>query len=96
MANISPEIVLGMPFLTLNGADVDFSGWKLKWKTYTVEEALPTTRRVKLVGKKKFAAAALDSKSETFIVHVASLSSDALPSFFPLNVTLPGDLRYPA
>ena len=26
VANISPEVVLGMPFLTLSGADVDFSG----------------------------------------------------------------------
>ena len=26
VANVSPEVVLGMPFLTLSGADVDFSG----------------------------------------------------------------------
>ena len=24
MANVSPEVVLGMPFLTLSDADVDF------------------------------------------------------------------------
>ena len=29
VANVSPEIVFGMPFLTLNGASVDFLGWKL-------------------------------------------------------------------
>ena len=33
------------------------------------------------MGKKEFAAAALDPESETFVVHVASLCSDALPSF---------------
>ena len=86
VANVSPEVVLGMPFLTLSGADVDFSGRELRWKTYTAEEALPTTRRVELVGKKEFAAAALDPESETFVVHVASLSSDALPSSSPLDV----------
>ena len=32
------------------------------------------------MGKKEFAAAALDPESETFVIHVASLSSDALPS----------------
>ena len=48
--------------------------------------ALPTTRRVELVGKKKFAAAALDPESETFIVHVASLSSNALPNFSPFDI----------
>ena len=26
VANVSPKVVLGMPFLTLSGADVDFSG----------------------------------------------------------------------
>ena len=30
VANISPEVVLGMPFLTLSGADVDFSGRELR------------------------------------------------------------------
>ena len=80
VANISPEVVLGMPFLTLSGADVDFSGRELRWRTYTTEEVLPTTRRVELVGKKEFAAAALDPEHETYVVHVGSVSSDALPS----------------
>ena len=78
VANVSPEVVLGMPFLTLSNADVDFSGRDLRWRTYTTEEALPTTRRVELVGKKEFAAAALDPEHETYVVHVASLSSAPL------------------
>ena len=36
--------------------------------------------------KKEFAAISLDPKSETFVEHVTSLSSDALPSSSPLNV----------
>ena len=86
VANVSLEVVLGMPFLTLSGADVDFSGRELRWKTYTAEEALLTTRRVELVGKKEFADAALDPESETFVVHVASLSSNASPSSSPLKL----------
>ena len=81
MANVSPKIVLGMPFLTLSNADVNFSIRDLRWRTYTTEEALPTTRRVELVGKKEFAAAALDLEHETYVVHVASLSSTPLASF---------------
>ena len=38
------------------------------------------------MGKKEFAAAALDPESEIFVVHVASLSFDASPGFSPLNV----------
>ena len=88
VANVSPEVVLGMPFFTLSGADVNFSGQELWWKTYTAKEAFPTTRHVELVGKKEFAAAALDPESETFVVHVASLSSDTSSSSSPLDVHL--------
>ena len=45
-----------------------------------------TTRRVKLVGKKEFAAAALDPEYETYVVHIGSLSSDASLSFSLLDV----------
>ena len=64
MANVSPEIVLGILFLTLSSADVDFLGREL------TKEALPTTRRVELVGKKEFAAAKLHPEHETYVVHV--------------------------
>ena len=61
VANASPEVVLGMPFLTLSGADVDFSGRELGWRTYTIEEAFLTTRRVELVGKKEFCSCSTQS-----------------------------------
>ena len=74
MANVSPEVVLGMFFFTLSGADVDFLGQELWWKTYTTEEAFPTTRCIELVDKKEFAAIALDPESETFVIHVTLLN----------------------
>ena len=86
VANVSLEVVFKMSFLIMNGADVNFLGQELLWKTYTTKEALPTTKRVELVGKKYFVAAALDPESETFVVHVVSLSSKLLPSSFPLKL----------
>ena len=86
VANISPKAVFGMFFLTLNNADIDFLDREFRWRTYIIREALPTTRRVKLVSKKEFVTTVLDLKSETFVVHVASFGSDALPSFFSLNI----------
>ena len=74
-----------MHFITLSGADVDFLGQKLLWKTYTTEEAFLNTRYIELMGKKEFAAVALDPESETFVVYVGSLSSDALLSSFLLK-----------
>ena len=86
VANVSLEVVLGMPFLILSNADVDFLGRELRWRTYITKEALSTTRRIELVGKKEFAAVALDSEHETYVVHVGSVSSDALLSSFSLDV----------
>ena len=86
VANVNLEVIFGMPLLTLSDTNVDFLGWELWWETYTADKALPTTRRVELGGKKEFATTALDPESETFIVHVASLSSDASPSSSPLEL----------
>ena len=30
VANVNPKVVFGIPFLTLSGADIDFSGWELR------------------------------------------------------------------
>ena len=86
VANISPEVVFGMFFFTLSGADVNFLRRELWWRTYTTKEAFLTSRRVELVGKKVFAAAALDLGYETYIVHVGSINSDVLPSSSPLDI----------
>ena len=84
--NVGPEVVFGMLFLILSGADIDILGQELRWRTYITKKALPTTRHVELVGRKEFAALVLDPKHETYIVHVGSVSSDALLDSSPLNV----------
>ena len=38
------------------------------------------------MGKKEFTAAAFDSEHETYVVHIGSVSSNALLSSFPLDV----------
>ena len=96
MANISLEVVFGIFFLTLSGADVDFLDWELYWRTYTTQAAFPTTRCVELVGKKKFAAAALDPKHKTYVVHIRLVSSVTSPSFSLLKefITAAFDLEH--
>ena len=54
LANISTEVVLGLPFLTLSNADVQFLEKKLTWRSYTTAKALPTTKQVELIDKKEF------------------------------------------
>ena len=91
MANVSPEVVLEMLFLTLSNVDIDFSGRELRWRTYTTKEVFPTTKYIELVGKKEFAAATLDPKYKTYIIHVTSINSTLLIASLesiPLNVHL--------
>ena len=71
VADTKFEVILGMPFLKISNADVSFGEGTLTWKSYTTNEALPTTERVQLVDPKEFVIAALDADSETFVVHVA-------------------------
>ncbi len=61
----------------MRNADVDFQAWDLQWRSYTTGVVLPTIRHVELIGKKEFAAAALNPEHEAFIVHVAALSVDS-------------------
>ena len=37
-------------------------------------EALPTTKRVEIINKREFAAAALNADNKTFGVHIAALA----------------------
>lgn len=80
LANTSMEVILGMPFLTLSGADFRFAESKLEWRSYNAAEALATTRRVEIINKMEFASGALYPEDETLVVHVASLSSIIHPS----------------
>ncbi len=75
LADISMEVVLGMPFLSFSNADFQFGAWELTWRAYTVAKVLSTSRRVELIKKHEFAKAALGKNSETFVVHVTTLEA---------------------
>ena len=74
LANISLEVVLRMLFLTLSKANIRFVKRELVWRTYTAVEALSTTKRVEIINKKEFAAAALNADDEIFMVNIAALA----------------------
>ncbi len=74
LADTNIEVVLGMAFLSFSNADVKFAELeKLTWRSYAATEALPTTSRVKLIDKRKFAKVAIDENFETFVVHMSAL-----------------------
>ena len=71
-------MVLGIPFLTLNNANIQFAQKKLSWRSYTTAKALPITKRVEIIDRKEFAKAALDEHVEAFVVYVTSLSLNSM------------------
>ena len=75
IADIRVKVVLGMPFLALSKVELDFIKKELTWKAYTIANALPTIKRVQIIGPKEFAKAALDLDQEVFVVHVATFFS---------------------
>ncbi len=82
LADTSIEVVLGMPFLSLGNADVEFAELgKLIWRTYTTAEASLTTSRVELINKREFARTALDKNSETFVIYVSVLKATTIYPF---------------
>lgn len=82
-ADIKPDIVLSMLFLTMNNANLDFQAKDLKQRCYTIEDILPTTKKVKLIGKKEFAATALDLEYETFVVYVNAFGENLGDEMYP-------------
>ena len=44
---------------------------KVVYRFYIIAKALPTTKRIKFINKKKFAQVVLDKNFEIFIIHIA-------------------------
>ena len=88
VANNSLEVVFKMSFLILSCAEIDFLGRELRWWIYITKKIFPTTKRIKLVGKKEFAAIVLDLEHKTYVIHIGSVIFIASPSssLLKLNV----------
>lgn len=69
------EIVLKILFLTFSDANIQFAEKKLILRSYTTAKALPITKKVELIYKKKFVAATIDENSEMFVMHVVVLEA---------------------
>ena len=77
LVNISIDIAFKILFLILSNIKIDFNDCYLLKKTYTAVGALPTMRRGKLIGKKKFVTIIFDSEDEAFVVHITPISQES-------------------
>ena len=64
-----------MPFFIPGNANIQFLKKELTWKSYSAAKVLPTTKRVKLINKKKFAQTEINKQFETFVVYIAALKA---------------------
>ena len=69
------KMVLGMLFFTFSNVNIQFVKKELTSRTYTTEDALPTTYWIEFIHKKEFAKTALDKNIEAFLVYIFSLTS---------------------
>ena len=63
-----------MSFLTFSKTNIQFAEQELVWRINMAVEALLTTKRVEIIDKKKFTAAALNADDEIFVIHIAALA----------------------
>ncbi len=83
LADVKPDVVFRMFFLTMSNIDINFEAWDLQWRSYITENVLLTTKRVELIGKKEFAVAAYNLEHKVFVVHVAAFSIDSNDKVYP-------------
>lgn len=76
------EVVLRMLFLSFCKANIQFNAEKLTWRLYTFAKTLPTTRRVKLIDKKKFAKTAFNKNFVTFVLHAIASKAPKITIYF--------------
>lgn len=70
--NPSMEVVLKILFFILSNMKINFFGFKLFFKTYTITKIISIIKWDKLIEKKEFIIIALDQEQKTHMVHVAS------------------------
>lgn len=85
LADISMDIAFEMLFSTLNNIKVKINTWELRYRLYTIAEAVSITRQVELVGKKEFAPVAFNLEYEIFVVHVAFLAISDTSEIHPFR-----------
>lgn len=68
------EVIFEIFFLTLSNVDIQFAKKEIIWRFYIGAKALPNTKQIKLINKKKFAKIMLDENFQAFVIHVTFLN----------------------
>lgn len=74
------KVILSMPLLSLNNANIKFRKrlLGLVWKFYSIAKIIFTISWVQLINKYKFANINLEENSETFVLYVIVLETSRI------------------
>lgn len=73
MFDIAIKIILEIVFLAVSKVKINFADYALNCRIYTLDDALPITKRVQSINQKKFVVAALATDKEAFVMHITYL-----------------------
>lgn len=59
-----------MLFLKISNTNILFNKENLRWKSYTINKTLLTTKQVQIIKKKDFVIVELDINRKTFVLYV--------------------------
>lgn len=76
LADNGMKVILEIYFLFFSNADIQLNTEKLIRRSYIVTKILPTTNKIELIDKRKFAKMALNENFETFVVYLAALKAE--------------------
>ena len=63
-------MILEIFFLKISNADISFGKKTFTWKSYTINEILPTTKQFQIIDPKELIILALDVGSKIFVIYV--------------------------
>lgn len=82
------EVILRILFFIFSDTNNWFAKKELIWRSYITTKALLTTKKVKLINKREFAATDIDKNSETFVIHVIVLETMSIHSINEAQIAL--------
>lgn len=69
LPKLSLDVILEMSFITLRNIKINFLKLKIFLKTYALIKIIPITKKVQLVGKKKFTVVAFYPKKKKLMLY---------------------------
>ena len=83
LADVKPDIMLEMSFLTMSNIGINFQARDLQYRSYIIADVFPTSREVELIGTKKFVVVTLYPEHKVLVIYIGALNIDSGDEMHP-------------